>query len=515
MNNIFKSTGTFLVFSALIIAGCTKIHPEATSLDVSRLFSPINLDARVINKTSMRLTWKEVAKATSYDVELFANGDGDFSGTPEESLSGVTYDQLPLVVSGLSGETEYSVRVRAVGESISESKWVTAMFTTEAEQLFQQVDISDIEATVVTLRWTPGEKVTQLILTPGNITHDITPQEAADGFATVTGLLGETAYTAKIMNDAKVRGTISFTTLIDLGGALQVNPGDDLAAILASADDGAVLALMPGEYNISSLTIDKSVSIKGARPAEKPVLKTTIIHVKRGAALTLKDLVLDGTGSDGNQSIVYDDEGNNGALSVEDCEILNYTKGLLYVNKATRIASVDFRNNIIHDIESNGGDFIDFRQGIAEKFNFTNNTVYNSALSRDLFRMDAGGSSNFPAVNSIITISNNTFYKVSDASNRRVLYIRLTNHEITFTKNILANTQGYYTNQSSTNIKAMSENNYFNAPNFTGSTTNGSQNDTGSYTTFDPGFANAANGDFTLSNEELKFKQIGDPRWIR
>jgi hypothetical protein len=91
----------------------------------------------------------------------------------------------------------------------------------------------------------------------------------------------------------------------------------------------------------------------------------------------------------------------------------------------------------------------------------------------------------------------------------------LANHEITFTKNILANTQGYYTNQASTKIKTMSDNNYFNAPNFTGSTTSGSQNDKGVYTTLDPGFANPATGDFTISNSELKFQQIGDPRWIK
>jgi hypothetical protein len=294
-----------------------------------------------------------------------------------------------------------------------------------------------------------------------------------------------------------------------------VNPGDDLAAILAAAADGDVLALMPGQYAVPELSITKSVSIKGARPADMPVLRSTIFHVKKGAALSLKDLVMDGTGSSGDQALVYDDDGNNGALSVEDCEIKNYTKGLIYVNKATNLASVFFKGNIIHDIECNGGDFIDFRLGVTPSFTFTNNTVYNSALSRDLFRMDAGGSTNFPAVTSIINISNNTFNKICDGSSRRVLYIRLAKHQITFTKNILANSQGYYTNQSSTTIASMSANNYFNAPNFTASTTSGAQNDGGAYTTLNPGFANPDQGDFTLSNAELKFQQIGDPRWIK
>lgn len=461
------------------------------------------------------MTWKEVAKATSYDVELFANGNLDFSGTPETSLSDITYDQLPLQIPGLSGETKYSVRVKAVGADLSDSKWVSATFTTDAEQLFQPVNVADLEATAVTLRWAAGETVTQLVLSPGNITHNITSEEATAGIATVTDLTGETAYTAKIMNGAKVRGSVSFTTLIDLDGATQVNPEDDLSAILAAAADGAVLALMPGNYTVPSLNINKSVSIKGARPAEKPVLKSTILHVKAGASLTLKDLVLNGAGSDGNQTIVYDEDGNNGVLSVDNCTILNYTKGLIYVNKATSLDLVEFKNNLIYNIECNGGDFIDFRNGIAKAFNFTDNTIYNSALARDFFRMDAGGSTNFPAVNSIITISNNTFNKIADGTSSRVLYIRLANQEITFTKNILANIQGYYTNQSSTKIKTMSGNNYFNAPNFTGSTTSGAQNDNGAYTTLDPGFANPANGDFTISNADLKFNQIGDRNWIK
>ena len=104
---------------------------------------------------------------------------------------------------------------------------------------------------------------------------------------------------------------------------------------------------------------------------------------------------------------------------------------------------------------------------------------------------------------------------VSNSSSKRILYIRLADNEITFTKNIVANTEGYYTNQSSTNIVMMSNNNYFNAPNFTASTTSGAQNDTGTFTTLDPGFANPDSGDFTISNEELKFQQIGDPRWIK
>jgi len=129
--------------------------------------------------------------------------------------------------------------------------------------------------------------------------------------------------------------------------------------------------------------------------------------------------------------------------------------------------------------------------------------------------MDAGGSTNFPGITSVIHISNNTFNKVCDGTSRRILYIRLASNQITFTKNILANTLGYYSNQTATNIVAMANNNYWNAPNFTASTTSNAKNDTGVYTTLDPGFINAAEGNFKVSNAVLIENLIGDPRWLK
>jgi hypothetical protein len=93
------------------------------------------------------------------------------------------------------------------------------------------------------------------------------------------------------------------------------------------------------------------------------------------------------------------------------------------------------------------------------------------------------------------------------------LYIRLAKHNIYFTKNIIANSSGYYTNQASTTITTIANNNYFAAPNFTASTTSNAQNDTGTFTTLNPGFTNPAAGNFTISELTLKANGIGDPRW--
>lgn len=514
MKRLIRNFTYIVGIGALVsLSGCSKDFTEITSLETSRLFSPVELLARVVNQTGVRLEWNAVNKATSYELEFYEGENPDFSGTPIRTVSSVTYDQLPYTVTGFLGETDYTVRVRAVGGDISESKWVTATFTTDAEQIFRTVDINEIEATAVTLRWTAGEVANQIVLEPGNIQYTVTADDIAAGAAQITGLAPETDYTAKLMYNGRTRGTVSFRTILDLGGAIAIEPTDDLTSLIAAANAGDVFALMPGEHNLQDLAVSKSISIKAARPADRPVLKGAIFRVSEGAALTLENLILDGTGSNnGNQTIIYD-AGTYGSLKIDNCVISNYVKGAMYVNTAALIESISITNTIYHDIECNGGDFIDFRNGLAKTFTFTNNTIYNSALARDLFRMDAGGSGNFPAEQSIITISNNTFNNVSNGSNRRFLYIRLANHQITFNKNIIANTEGYYTNQGATTITAMSNNNYFNAPNFTGSTTSNAKNDTGTYTSFNPGFANPSAGDFTISHEELLLLGIGDARW--
>lgn len=41
MNKIFKFSGILIVFSALVIASCTKMKTEITSVEASRLFSQL------------------------------------------------------------------------------------------------------------------------------------------------------------------------------------------------------------------------------------------------------------------------------------------------------------------------------------------------------------------------------------------------------------------------------------------------------------------------------------------
>jgi hypothetical protein len=322
-------------------------------------------------------------------------------------------------------------------------------------------------------------------------------------------------YTAILKNGDKTRGVITFTTLLG-EGVTKVSAGEDLGAAITAAEEGAILAIEPGIYIVNGdLAIGKTITLQGYKPSDKPIIQGAILRVKNNAGLTLKDLILDATGGTTDQTIIYDEDLDTpyGAFLMENCEVKNYVKGMYYVNKKARIPLVEFKNNLMHDIECNSGEFIDFRNGIADVLNFVDNTVYNSGNVRDFFRMDAPGSTNFPTVTSVLNFNNNTFYNVNNRSAGRFLYIRLASHQINFTKNIIAVSEGLFTNQSATTLSSMSGNNYYNAPGYYSSSASGAKTDIGSYTTLDPGFTNPSQGNFTISNEDLKLNGIGASRW--
>lgn len=491
------------------------IDPIIEELSFDRLFTPISIEARVVNKINVRLNWAAVVNAKTYTIEFYENGTLDFTGTPVRTVENVTYDQLPIVITGFSGETDYSVRVKALGENIEESKWISTTFTTDAEQIFYAVALTDITNTGVTLRWPAGSVATSIVLTPGSITHTLTANEITAGVAVIDGLAGETEYTAKLMNGTKVRGTATFTTYMDISTAIVIEPGDDFKALVEAGTAGQKFAVLPGTYDVNgTVSVSANIVIVGALPYSIPVINGAEFRLTGGAGLQLKDLVIDGTTYGLNQCIIYNDAGTYSDLLVEGCTITNYVKGIIYVNVAALIESVTFDGNIFKEVECNGGDFIDFRTGLAKKFDFKNNTVNHCAWNRDLFRMDAGGSTNFPTETSTITIESNTFYNIinTEGTTRRILYIRLASHGITVNKNIFANTLANYSNQAATTVTSMSSNNYFNAANLYTNTF--TVYDHWTYYTLDPGFVDPGNGDFTVTHEDLIYYLIGDPRWL-
>lgn len=531
------------VVSLTLTTSCSDRDEEITEMSYSRLFSALDLEARVQNQIDVRLSWTKVSGAASYIVNVYesANQEGDVDestdntqfvvvpdgASPVKTINGITDDDIPVVISGLQGETRYILEVIAVDSNGGQSKGICTEVKTSTEQTLRTVLDSEIEANSVTLRWNATDAEGCIITVKGtDITHTVTAAEAAAQACVIGGLTGETTYTVVMTSPSgKTRGTTSFTTAVDLGGAISVTPDDDLNDVIEAAEAGSTLALWPGTYEClsedgtqSKIKVTKSLSIKAVRPADRPIIKGCI-HILNGASLEISQVVLDGAGSDGSQAfdfktadVTYD------KLIIDDCEIKNYTKGFFYINVAAKINTITVNNCLIHEIECSGGDMFDSRAGGYDNFNLTNSTIYNSAASRDMIRMD--DKSSVISANAQILVDHCTLYKVGNGdANYRLLYVRFGGNSITWTNNIVAefNNKRGFANQKTTSIPTFSKNYYYNTLNLVSL----ADGNTEAITFFDEAgvvlsqspFKDAENADFTITNEDISYYGIGDPRW--
>lgn len=523
MNKLKRYTYVLGLALAALTTACEDQSEEITSIDYSRLFAPINVEARVTNRTNVQLTWNPSKGATAYNIELFANDSLTFAGSPVNTYSGITADEMPYQIVGLEGETQYSARIQAICEDESKaSKWNGVFFETDTEQILSPVTEADLTFNSVTLHWTAGQTATEIVLTPADVpAHTVTAEEIAAGQATITGLKAETEYTAKLMNGSKTRGSQTFTTLIDLGGAIEVKPEDDFVAMIEAANAGDAFAFHPGTYTIpdeeggiGKLNIKTSVEIKAVRPSDRPIINGCIT-LNDGASLTIKQVVMDGTGTDGSQAFDFKTATNYDQLIIDDCEIKNYGKGFYYVNVAAQIGEITINNSLISNIECSGGDMFDCRKGYIAALNITNTTVWNSCKERDFIRYD-DSSGNFAGAAPVITVDHCTIDGVSNDASRRVFYVRFKNNSITFTNNLLSNMSSCgrgFSDSGNTAVPTFDNNNYFNTKNLVSNDGGSSKFFDEKGTTLDPGYKDAANGDFTLTNEDLIYNQVGDPRW--
>lgn len=516
-----------IIAGALLFAGfitsCSD-RDDIVTPEYDRLFSPTDLEVRVVNKINARLNWTLNKSAESYNIEVFADDNLTFAGTPEQTITGVLAEDLPYTITGLSGETEYSVRVQAVGTGIEDSKWTGIYFKTEAEQILEAIKDADIdldssgEAYTITLHWEAGQTATEFSLTAPDattITYAVTANDIASGEATIRGLVGETTYTIKMLNNDKVRGILEYTTPVDLTSAIIVNAGADLGAAIAGANEGDVIAVHAGEYSIGEVTLANSVAIKGVLPSKKPVI---IGSFKINS--TIASLVIDNVIMDGSTSVNYPLNTNNsncniGKITISNSEINNYARGIFYSNTSTvSVGDVSFLNTIFKNINpagASGGEGIDFRTGSLSSLtaeNCTFNTGY-----RSFTRIQ---------VTTDMAFKNCTFYKMCtvDNSNNSGLF-RISGGTLEVSKCLFVGTgvdsptnAGSGNWAKSGNVKATttySSNYYYDCKNiWVGQYTDSKAVDA---TEADPKFKDAANGDFTLGNEDLSYNKIGDSRW--
>lgn len=505
----------FTLLLTITISSCSSYDENVIEeLSVNREFAPVALTARVRNQTIVELNWTVKDNVDHYVVEFSAD-DPDFN-TVFKTIE-VTADQLPIQVA-LEGDTAYSIRVKAISSTgLEDSKWAIGLATTLTEQLMLTSEPGDIKALEAIFRWVPNSNVTQIVVNPGAITHDITPQEKIDGIATVTGLTSETDYTALLKNNAKTRGTAAFTTGIDVGDNTLVLPTDDLFQMIADAVSGDILLLEAGDYTAQTGTIvlDKSITIQGLRSYNMPLLKVAFSIVAGAADVNLVDLDLVGDVSLGLTNVVdYAVPGNFNSLLISGCNIHDYDKSLIKGQTLGAIVqSVTIENCIVTNILTNSADFIDFRDSDVFNLNVTTSTFNNCAPDRDFIRIDNAGTSAGTGLTCNVLLENSTLYMCANSSSKRIVYVRFDKNEIEIRNTLITDSPDIdaISDRDETDVNIIFENNnYFNAPALTDSS---EKRYDPTATTLDPGFVDAASGDFTITNQTLIDNAVGDPRW--
>ncbi len=525
MKTKYITKGLIAVLLVLFtFSSCESFNEEVIdNLDVSRAFSPFGIKAVIRNQTTVELNWTVKDDADHYVVEFSAD-DPEFK-TIYKTVN-VAPTELPVQVA-LEGETVYSIRVKAVSASgLEDSKWSITTATTLSEQLMAAVADADIEAKQVTLRWTPNSNVTQIVVNPGNITHVITPAEKTAGVALVTGLTGETSYTATLYNGTKKRGERTFKTGIDIGTGILVKPEDDLNAKIIAAPAGSVLVLMPGDYQAfkGEIVLNKSITLRGLRVGDKPKLHVRFTLSTGAANLTLVDLDSEGTDTsvgDSNFITLSGAGATYGDILISGCYIHDYLRALVYGNASlAKLASFTVDNTIVKNVNTNKqADFIDFRNTYAASIVVKNSTFDTCSTERDFVRTDAvlpaNGGSSGTGLTTTVLIDGCTLYKVSNnAAPKRILYVRFGSNSSTVRNTLITSTTGIYTNQPTTVQPTFARNYYFEAPSFIDATITNNKIDA-SATTANPQFVNAAAGNFKVQNQTLIDNNIGDPRWLK
>jgi len=371
MNRTLKYIGFLLGLLAIVAINACKddIDPVIDELEFSRLFSPLNLEAKISNQTTVSINWDFNKGADSYVVEI---SDDSLQFSSIINTASVTYDELPYVYELPAGNSQYSVRVKAESSTVSESKWATLAFKSLPENLFDKYTSMLTGLGELTVNWKPGKAVTSLLFISetDEISVDISAEELAAGEKIVTDL-PNADYEIRILNGSKSRGTQDF--LVE--GDVLLHSGEDLAAAIASAPAGDVILLeAEGMFGFAGdLTIEQGIKIRGL-DGELPVVYATsgdrMFYIGSGIssteAIVFENLYMSGyvnnNESEGQIRGVFDMESeacNIGAVKFIGCKLYNMGRQVMRLRGGSdqTIGEFVMDNCIVYDLGRSSGSY--------------------------------------------------------------------------------------------------------------------------------------------------------------
>lgn len=230
MKSIKNILGTASMMALTLSAtSCTDGNDWNVDGSLSRLFG-LNGDKITVEtaETSATVTFSAFTSKTVPSPEYYVfevSKDSLYEGVENANIikfgEDKTLTSSPVVLSGLDGDSKYYMRVKAMSSTVNESKWVYykdgSSFKTKAEQIFNNVEATDLFENHVNLSWTPGADVTHITYANANDAENIqtinlTAEEKAAGKYTLAGLQPTSTYTITIYKNDVKRGQLQITT---------------------------------------------------------------------------------------------------------------------------------------------------------------------------------------------------------------------------------------------------------------------------------------------------------------
>ncbi|MCU4164772.1 DUF5123 domain-containing protein [Carboxylicivirga caseinilyticus] len=527
MNKAFKYIGLMGIAALFALNACDdNIDPVIEELEYERIFTPLDLEARISNQTTVSLSWIDNKGVDSYVLEI---SDDSLEYSNIIHTAEILPEEIPYVYDLPAGDSQYSARVKGISSTNTDSKWATLAFKSLPENLFNNYDIVMTGLGELTISWTPGKAVTSLVFyTRAGVevfSEDITAEEIAAGSKSLTDVANGD-YTIQLMNGVKTRGFQDYV----LEGTVLIDSGADLTAAITAASPGDVIMLQAGgQYGfIGDFTIDKSIKIKGL-DGDLPVLYLTsgdrMFYV--GSSLTPSDslvfekLHMNGYVDyiDGGSQIrgVFDMESeacNIGAVKFLSCELRNMGRQVMRLRGGSDqyVGEFVIDDCIINDLGRSSGSYGVFcatetntNAGVVK---ITNSTLSNFVCH--FIRYDDA------TLGKSIIVEDCTFNKVPFASGRYLMDVRnaVLSEGIEVTNCIFGNTS-YGDEPSISGIRAadgvtVSVSNSFATTDFVNSGYSIVEMCSSTGGTSTELWVNPDNEDFSFITEGI---EAGDPRW--
>ena len=378
-----------------VIGACVDVQDYTVPDDMKR-FRPVTLTA-VGGETSVLLTWPEALFTDPGQVVYTIQVAGDSLFTTlvyeEETLA----RRLEITDDELEIQVPYFARIRANGVTPAQnSEWVrSSVFQISGEQIFLPTFDNEIGSNTVLLRWRPTSNPTRIVLTdPSGLETEvaITNEERAAAFKIVEGLLPLTAYTAGIFEGTRIKGITSFVTKEPSIYDIVLSPTDNFRQVIESAENGAMIGLEPGVYNILDAggefanlrIIEKTITIQSVSgdPTDTRVNFREITFTGNGAGIIVNGITFDGLAGTGDYFLNF--AGGPATFTqvvVDNCIVENIRVSFMRANRAgnnehkldlIKVSNSWVRNNLVANWHVFHLDKLEFKQ-----MELTNSTFSN------------------------------------------------------------------------------------------------------------------------------------------